>query len=279
MSLLYGGGVLAGEVRWQDELPPEARKHFDQAVRLYNIQQYDRAADEFRAAYLIDPQPKLLYSLAQAERLGGDCEQAIDGYKAFLRTNPGHDAAKLAADNIDACERELAATGTHTTTKIDVHRADVEKGTKAGGDNTVQGPNAGDAHEGAARNEAGTSVGGQGVRSGAKVGGASPWYSDIWGGVLAGASVASLGVAGAFYGIMSNELKAAKQADTYETFGAHRQATERARTVSIGCAVAGGAFAAAAVVRYILATPSASKVSVTLVPQVHGTGLGIAGVF
>lgn len=87
---------------------PDAKAHLDRGLRYYNTADYGRAADEFKAAYDIDPQPSYLYALAQAYRLGQDCPKAILVYKAFLRTGPPAEQATTAERNIKDCETALA---------------------------------------------------------------------------------------------------------------------------------------------------------------------------
>jgi tetratricopeptide (TPR) repeat protein len=96
--------ALVRAAPWDESLKPEARAEFLRAVKLYNAQMYAQAAEAFRSAYLIDPAPKLLFSIAQAQRVGGDCAQATESYRAFLRTNPEASAAALARDNMALCQ-------------------------------------------------------------------------------------------------------------------------------------------------------------------------------
>lgn len=97
-------GVLA------DTPPPadakaQAKAHADSATQLFNVQQYDKAAEEYQQAYLLDPVPAYLYASGQAQRLGGDCEKALLSYRAYLRTKPA-DESKV-QKNIERCEQDL----------------------------------------------------------------------------------------------------------------------------------------------------------------------------
>jgi tetratricopeptide (TPR) repeat protein len=87
----------------------DARSLRTRGLRAYDVQRYDEAIDAFRHAYEIDPQPDLLYALAQAERMSGDCRRAVDAYRAFLRSNPPSQQAASARKNLGRCEMQLAA--------------------------------------------------------------------------------------------------------------------------------------------------------------------------
>jgi tetratricopeptide (TPR) repeat protein len=83
----------------------KAKVHADEGTHFFDVQQYDKAADAYQQAYLLDPQPAYLYASAQAQRLGGDCVKAIRSYKAFLRTKPADESKAL--KNIERCEQEV----------------------------------------------------------------------------------------------------------------------------------------------------------------------------
>jgi hypothetical protein len=61
----------------------EAQAHFDKGKRYFVAQSYAQAVVEFKAAYLADPQNDTIYALAQAERLAGDCKDAVNAYRQF----------------------------------------------------------------------------------------------------------------------------------------------------------------------------------------------------
>jgi len=103
-------GAWSGSARADDaksDAKAEAKRHADAATQLFNVQQYDKAADEYQQAYLLDAQPAYLYASAQAQRLGGDCTNALLSYKAFLRTKPKKADETKAQKNIERCEQEL----------------------------------------------------------------------------------------------------------------------------------------------------------------------------
>jgi len=81
-----------GGVRAQSQDEPariaEARQHFGKAREHYNLGEYDQAIVELKEAYRLWKQPLLLFNIAQAYRLQGDCAQAMTFYRSYLREQP-----------------------------------------------------------------------------------------------------------------------------------------------------------------------------------------------
>ena len=78
-------------------------------LRSYAVGRYDEAIAAFQRGYQLDPRPDLLYALAQAQRMKGDCKAAVASYRAYLRTAPPERAALPARQNLERCERELSS--------------------------------------------------------------------------------------------------------------------------------------------------------------------------
>jgi tetratricopeptide (TPR) repeat protein len=74
--------------------------------RLFLARRYAEALEEFRRALAIAPRPEVLYSMAQAQRMLGDCPGAVETYRAFLAGRPGEPLADYARANIERCEAE-----------------------------------------------------------------------------------------------------------------------------------------------------------------------------
>jgi len=83
-------------------------EHVARATRFYNLQDWPNALEEYKTAYRDDPRPELLWSIAQVERLSGDCRSAIFTYEAYARGASASGAA-ASRDLIDKCRATLAA--------------------------------------------------------------------------------------------------------------------------------------------------------------------------
>ena len=63
----------------------DARVHYDKATGAYALGRYGDAAAEFEQAFTLKPDPALLYNAAQAYRLAGNRDRALQLYKSYLR--------------------------------------------------------------------------------------------------------------------------------------------------------------------------------------------------
>jgi hypothetical protein len=63
-----------------------ARAEWRQGNVAYNLGHYDDAAKHYEAAYTLVQDPAFLFNIAQSYRMGGKLDQALDRYRAFLRT-------------------------------------------------------------------------------------------------------------------------------------------------------------------------------------------------
>jgi tetratricopeptide (TPR) repeat protein len=66
----------------------DARRLFAQGQIAYSLGEYDKAIIDFRRAYELSGAPGLLFNIAQAHRLNGDCKQALEVYRHFTRLVP-----------------------------------------------------------------------------------------------------------------------------------------------------------------------------------------------
>src|SRR5688572_10508150 len=92
----------AEEDRKAKELDEQGNTHYDLA-------EYDQAIDLSKQAYALSRRPTLLYNIAQAYRLKGDCEQALQVYKAYLRVDPSSQIRAKVESRIvemDACAKD-----------------------------------------------------------------------------------------------------------------------------------------------------------------------------
>ena len=84
---------------------------YREGVRLYEAKQYLAAAAKFEAAYAAEPDPAVLFNIAQAYRLGHACAQASRFYHRFLDAVPAPpEPEKLQRyiDDMDACAKREA---------------------------------------------------------------------------------------------------------------------------------------------------------------------------
>jgi tetratricopeptide (TPR) repeat protein len=63
----------------------EARAHYDKATTAYALGHFADAAAEFEQAFTLKSDPALLYNAAQAYRLAGNRERALQLYRNYIR--------------------------------------------------------------------------------------------------------------------------------------------------------------------------------------------------
>ncbi len=94
---------------YADSVPNKARTLADRGRIAHDNKDYATAIAAFTEAYALAPAPGLLFNLAQAYRLRGNCDDAALMYRRFLATNPPDDARQLAEAHLSTVERCLAA--------------------------------------------------------------------------------------------------------------------------------------------------------------------------
>jgi tetratricopeptide (TPR) repeat protein len=84
------------------------RSLFEEGEHHYRAGKYELAADAFREAYRLLPSAELLYNLAQAERLSGNCEAAL-GHYLTLASSEAERVPPDLNEKLSAMQRCVAA--------------------------------------------------------------------------------------------------------------------------------------------------------------------------
>lgn len=87
----------------------QARQHFKAGKALQDAGKFAEAADEYQAAYDLDPRPAMLFNIAQAHRLAGHKQLAVDFYKRYLQAQPDGAGAREARQWQAELSRQLEA--------------------------------------------------------------------------------------------------------------------------------------------------------------------------
>lgn len=102
VALLVGGASPASA-----DDRAEARAHYEKATGAYALGRYADAAAEFEAAFVLKPDPAILYNAAQAYRLAGKKERGLELYRSYRRVY-GRRAAHAADVDKHIAELEKA---------------------------------------------------------------------------------------------------------------------------------------------------------------------------
>jgi len=103
--------AFAGEPRSPEVIPQKARSLADRGRAFHDAGDYGNAIVAFKEAYVMAPSPGLLFNLAQAYRLQGNCDDASLMYRRYLDTQPSPDAQMIAKAHLDSVERCIQKRG------------------------------------------------------------------------------------------------------------------------------------------------------------------------
>ncbi len=200
---------------------PKAHELLVLGLTHFEAKEYEDAIRQFRAGYAVDPRPELLFAIAQAERLSGDCTSAIKAYEMFLESSPEERQAYATTTAIERCRTALGKT----EPEPEPEPAPALAAPKAA-------PAPAFVHDS------------DSLRA--------PWYKDKLGASLLAAGVVSASVGLGYYVASSSDESAAKEAATYGEYADLMDSAERRRNVAwVGLGVGAGLITGA-VVRYWL---------------------------
>lgn len=83
-----------------------ARRHYERGQKLFNLQKFDEALDQFQKAYDAKPIPDFLFNIGQCHRNLGDYEAAIFSFKKFLKLEPDASNREQVEKLIDELEQK-----------------------------------------------------------------------------------------------------------------------------------------------------------------------------
>jgi hypothetical protein len=88
--------------------PAVARAHFDKGRSYFEVDQYDKAIEEFKAAHVERPDPAFLYDIAECYRRKNEPRDALVYYRRFLALAPPKDPSRAVVDKRIAEMQALA---------------------------------------------------------------------------------------------------------------------------------------------------------------------------
>lgn len=103
-ALLVAAGSAYADNK-SEPIPQKARDLVDRGRAYHDAGDYPDAIAAFREAYTLAPSPGLLFNLAQAYRLAGQCDDAAWMYRRFLDTKPDPTQRALAEQHLATVER------------------------------------------------------------------------------------------------------------------------------------------------------------------------------
>lgn len=99
------GPARADNALRPERIPNKARQLAEKGRSAHDAGDYPTAVAAFKEAYVLAPSPGLLFNIAQAYRLVGNCDEAAWMYRRFLDTNPIGGHRQLAESHLAAVEK------------------------------------------------------------------------------------------------------------------------------------------------------------------------------
>ena len=98
-----------GKAKGKGNAKVEAKKHMEKGAKAHKAGDFGVALTELQAAYDLDPQPKLLFAIAQVQVKLDNCPDAITNYEKYIATEKDKQKKAVVKQAIDACNEKIAA--------------------------------------------------------------------------------------------------------------------------------------------------------------------------
>jgi tetratricopeptide (TPR) repeat protein len=112
-AMMLSPTLAWAENAWSGEVPAKARSLAERGRAFHDSGDYANAIIAFTQAYVIAPSPALLFNLAQAYRLQGNCDDAALMYRRYIATNPSPEGRALAEGHLANMERCIHKLSLH----------------------------------------------------------------------------------------------------------------------------------------------------------------------
>ncbi|HWU89607.1 MAG TPA: tetratricopeptide repeat protein [Kofleriaceae bacterium] len=86
-----------------------AKRHYERGQKLFALQKFDEALDQFQKAFDAKPIPDFLFNIGQCQRNLGDYEAAVFSFKRYLKLDPDASNREKVEELIAQLEEKLAS--------------------------------------------------------------------------------------------------------------------------------------------------------------------------
>jgi tetratricopeptide (TPR) repeat protein len=93
----------------EDAAMRAAKRHYERGQKLFALQKFDEALDQFQQAFDAKPIPDFLFNIGQCQRNLGDYESAIFSFKRYLKLDPDTENRAQVEELIGQLEEKQAA--------------------------------------------------------------------------------------------------------------------------------------------------------------------------
>ncbi len=93
----------------EDVAERAAKRHYERGQKLFGLQKFEDALEQFQKAFDAKPIPDFLFNIGQCQRNLGDYEAAIFSFKRYLKLDPETDNREKVESLIADLEEKQAA--------------------------------------------------------------------------------------------------------------------------------------------------------------------------
>ena len=251
----------------------EAKLHVAKATKAHGEGKFDVALDELLVAYNIDPQPELLFAIAQVYVKLDRCGEAVPYYEKFAATNKDAQAATIVTQAIDACKAKIAASQP-AEQKHDEEPAPITD--KPAEPAPAPAPTKPDEPPAPAPAAPQPATADAPPPPSERPAGAQPWYRDTIGDTLVAGGAIALVASLVVYESAQGDLDDAVASTTLAAYNQHVDDAHSARTYSLVLFAGGAALAAGGVWHYMHRTHG--NTTVGMAPASGGGLVFVTGV-
>jgi len=233
----------------------DARARIARATKAHEAGKFDVALVELEAAYKLDPQPELLFAIAQVYVKLDKCGEAITYYERFLSITKDPDARAVVTQAIETCKAQLPPPA---PTPPEPRPPEPPPEPKPVAPPPAIEPRPAPFAAGPSRS----------VRES----GGTPWYKDKLGDTLVIGGVTAVVVGVVMYRGAVSDLDAAEGSQSLTRYDELVDSAHSKRTFSVALLGGGAALVGAGVVRYLVRDRGTASTGVGMVPA-QGGGL------
>lgn len=256
----------------------EAKRRIDRAATLHKQGKFDEALAELEAAYKLDPQVDLLFSIGQVYAKLGRCDEAHAKFDEFAAKKKSKEASAIVQQAIAACipkappvpPPDVAAPAPAAVVTAPTPAPEPEKPAQP-----VPPP----ADEPTPPPTFATATSGPAPAQPATPSAPRAWYRDTLGDGLVLAGIAAVVVGGIEYHAATSKLDDAESAGSLARYDQLVDDAHGKRTISVVLFAGGAALVGAGIVRYALHDRGHERASVAVVPAPGGGFVTFGGGF
>jgi len=107
--------LLLGLVRAahaDDPTEKAAKRHYERGQKLFNLQKFDEALEQYQKAFDAKPIPAFLFNIGQCHRNLGDYDAAIFSFKRYLKLEPEAENRDQVEELLEELENKKAEADT-----------------------------------------------------------------------------------------------------------------------------------------------------------------------